>query len=150
MGFLTCNQIADWPTVSPDFRVKKLERQMKSACRFTDFSSRKLLRIRVWGKESSRCTSHSISFKTWCWDGLIKPSGLLALPSSLNSIIEGSKIAQGMVLVERFSLSVEAPAGSFISHISQVFFLICFFSRWIQVMAWCVVHELFFFSFWTC
>lgn len=58
--------------------------------------------------------------------------------------MEGSKIAQDKVLIERFSFSVEAPAGSFISHLSGVFSYLGLFFKWIQVMAW-FVHELFFF-----
>ncbi|XXG68176.1 hypothetical protein AAC387_Pa06g1323 [Persea americana] len=84
--------------------------------------SRKLLRIRVWGKESSRCPSHSISFKKWCWDCLIKPNGLYGRKQ--NSSRQGAD--------REISFSVEAPAGSFISHLSGVFSYLGLFFKWIQ------------------
>ncbi|KAJ8627124.1 hypothetical protein MRB53_020431 [Persea americana] len=52
--------------------------------------------------------------------------------------MEGSKIAQDKVLIERFSFSVEAPAGSFISHLSGVFSYLGLFFKWIQE---CSVEE---------
>ncbi|RWR88851.1 hypothetical protein CKAN_01789200 [Cinnamomum micranthum f. kanehirae] len=58
----------------------------------------------AWEKEGSRCTSHSISLRNGVGTLLSSQMGFFALPGSLNSIIEGSKIAQDKVLVERFSL----------------------------------------------
>lgn len=69
----------------------------------------------AWEKEGSRCTSHSISLRNGVGTLLSSQMGFFALPGSLNSIIEGSKIAQDKVLVRKiFSLLNLLPALSFL------------------------------------